>query len=54
MRPITVGVTGIYEISLEDDVTIESLVFNQTSMERIKENDGAYLIVDMLVREEEE
>lgn len=52
--PITVGVTGIYEISLEDNITIESLVFNRISMERIKDNDGAYLIVDMLVREEED
>lgn len=51
--PTTVGVTGIYEISLDDEVTIESLVFNKISMERIKENEGAYLIVDMLVRKED-
>ena len=51
--PITIGVTGIYEISVEDGMTIESLAFNQISMERIRDNDGAYLIVDILVGEEE-
>lgn len=53
LTPITVGVTGIYELSLEDKITISTLKFNQTSIERIRDNDGAYLIVDMLVREEE-
>ncbi len=51
--PTTIGVTGIYEINVEDGMTIESLAFNRVSMERIKENDGAYLIVDILVGEEE-
>lgn len=51
--PTTIGVTGIYEINVEDGMTIDSLAFNKVSMERINENDGAYLIVDILVGEEE-
>ena len=51
--PTTVGVTGIYEINVEDGMSIESLAFNNVSMQRIRDNDGAYLIVDMLVGEEE-
>lgn len=46
--PIIVGSTGIYELELEGISKISTLEFESASLEKIKNNDNAYLIVDVI------
>jgi len=46
--PVIVGQTGIYELDLSDGIVISSLRFDQVSIDTIKDNPDAYLIVDIL------
>ena len=46
--PVIVGVTGIYELDLEDKAEITSMRFNESSLTMIEGNTSAYLMVDIL------
>lgn len=46
--PVIIGQTGIYELDLSGGIVISSLRFDQVSIETIKNNPDAYLIVDIL------
>ena len=46
--PIIVGQTGIYELELEGISEITKLTFDPDSIEKIKNNPNAYLIVDVI------
>ena len=46
-NPIIVGYTGLFEIDLTSGGTITTIRFDEDSINRIKENDGNILIVDM-------
>lgn len=52
-EPILIGSTGIYELDLENGVTISSLKFNSQSIENIQSNNSAYLIVDIIYDNQE-
>lgn len=43
-----VGQTGIYELDLGLNTKITKITFDSASMNRIKDNDNAYLIVDFM------
>lgn len=47
VRPIIVGISGIYELNLSDLNKISSLVFPRVSVEAI-DNGSHYLIIDAL------
>lgn len=51
-NPIIVGITGIYELSLRQ-TEISTLRFDRDSLELIGQNGSAYLIVDILYKEDE-
>ena len=46
--PVIVGVTGIYELDLEDKAEITSMRFDESSLTMIAGNTSAYLMVDIL------
>ena len=46
--PIIIGQTGIYELELEGISEITNLTFDPDSVERIRTNPNAYLIVDVI------
>ena len=52
-NPIIIGFTGIYELDLQGLSEINSLQFDASSLVLIKENSGAYLIVDMIYEDGE-
>lgn len=52
-EPILIGSTGIYELDLENGVTISSLKFNSQSIKNIQDNNSAYLIVDIIYDNQE-
>lgn len=54
LEPIIVGSTGIYELDLSGLTDITSLNFDRTSLQRISDINGAYLIVDAIYETEEE
>lgn len=54
LEPIIVGSTGIYELELSGLTDITSLNFDRTSLQRINDINGAYLIVDAIYETEEE
>lgn len=54
VEPIMIGSTGIYELDLEGLSEVTSLRFNAQSLLNIGNNNGAYLIVDVVCGEEEE
>ena len=47
------GSTGIYELDLDNKTEISSLAFDATSIQNINENNGAYLIVDIIYENSE-
>lgn len=51
-EPIIIGRTGIFELSL-NQAKINSIAFDEKSMETINTNENAYLIVDILYEEED-
>lgn len=52
--PTMIGSTGIYELNLEGLSKITSISFDSKSIKAIEENDGAYLIIDIVYEVEEE
>lgn len=53
-NPTIIGATGIYELDLEGFSEVNSLRFDKTSIENIKNIGSAYIIVDALYEVEEE
>ena len=53
-NPITIGVTGIYEIDASCGVAITSLRFDPISLALIEESPSTKLLVDIIYEEEEE
>ena len=52
--PIIIGLTGLYELDLKAGTTITSLRFGSQSMNNIKNNENAFLIVDCIYQEQQE
>lgn len=48
IEPIIIGSTGIYDLDLKEGAYISWLSFNAKSLQRIRDNGSAYLIVDVL------
>lgn len=46
--PVIIGATGIYELDLTNGIQISKITFDPKSMEIIKNNDNAFLIVDII------
>lgn len=47
--PVIIGVTGIYELDVEDQAEIVSITVDSTSLAAIQNSDGAgFLIIDVL------
>lgn len=46
--PIIIGYTGIYELNLDGITEINSLCFDDVSINTINETPDAYLIIDMV------
>ena len=46
--PVIIGATGIYELDLTNGIQISKISFALDSMEIIKNNDNAFLIVDII------
>lgn len=53
-EPIIIGLTGIYELDLALNTKITQLRFSNNSMESIKNNNNAYLIVDCVYEEQQQ
>ena len=47
-EPVMIGITGIYELDFDLKNKITSLKFDSRSMQAIRDNDNAYLLVDVL------
>ena len=45
--PIIVGFTGLFEIDLTDGGSIGKMTIDAASLERIEDNDSAYLVIDI-------
>lgn len=54
LEPIIIGVTGIYELELNEQTQITKIQFNSDSMKLLKDNQNAYLIVDIVYDDGEE
>lgn len=52
--PVIIGATGIYELDLGGDTEISKLQFEARSMRLIRDNQNAYLIVDIIYDNGEE
>ena len=50
-NPIIIGNTGIYELDLQGQGEITALSFEATSIQAIRDNEYAYLIVDIIYEE---
>ena len=48
LDPIIIGATGIYELDIEGLSTITKIAFDAKSISVIEQNDGAYLLVDIM------
>ena len=48
MREIILGHTGIFELDLGNDLSIDTLQFSMESLERINRNDNAALFIDLI------
>lgn len=48
LEPIIIGSTGIYELDLEGQTEINAISFDLESMELIRNNNNAFLIVDII------
>ena len=46
--PVIIGATGIYELDLTNGIQISKISFAHDSIENIKNNDNAFLIVDII------
>lgn len=53
-KPIIIGITGIYELNVEDLTTISNIIFDQESIQRIADNDAGYVICDYIYEKEGE
>ena len=51
VNPIILGSTGIYELDLQGMTQINALSFDANSINFIKSNNNAYLIVDIVYEE---
>lgn len=51
---VVIGLTGIYELDLEDLIDIHSIQFTETSVDAVADNETAYIIIDILYNEEGE
>lgn len=47
LESVMIGLTGIYELNFDLNNKVTKLQFDTKSMEAIKNNDNAYLIVDV-------
>lgn len=52
--PIIIGNTGIYELDLNGSIEISKIQFEARSMRLIRDNQNAYLIVDIIYDDGEE
>lgn len=46
--PVIIGMTGIYELNLEQKAEITALRFDNESVVAVKDNNNAYIIVDVV------
>ena len=53
VKPITIGVSGIYDLDIKNGARVTQLSFSQESLEAIGNNTTNLLIVDILYGEEE-
>ena len=53
-RPIIIGNSGVYEINLNNKTAINNLSFDLESMENIRNNPMAYLIIDTVYESEDD
>ena len=53
-EPIIIGTTGIYELDLHGKTEISKIQFEAYSMKLIRDNNNAYLIVDIIYDNGEE
>ena len=53
VKPIIIGVSGIYDLDIKNGARVTGLSFSRQAMERIGANNTSYLIVDILYGEEE-
>lgn len=49
--PVIVNNTGIFELNLKDKITINKLRFDATSLNSMRNNPNAYLIIDIVYGE---
>ena len=48
ISPVIINFSGLFELNLSNEGTISSLHFDEKSLAYIKENDSAYLLVDLV------
>ena len=53
VKPIVIGVSGIYDLDIKNGARVTGLSFSKQSLQRIGENATSYLIVDVLYGEED-
>lgn len=54
LEPIIVGRTGIYELSLDEEIQISDFKINSNSLRAIDQNNNGYLIIDIVYDSTEE
>ena len=54
VEKIIIGSTGIYELELNEQTQITNIQFDARSMELIRDNNNAFLIVDIIYDDGEE
>lgn len=50
--PVIVGATGIYELSVEGLTNITDIAFDDASLQTVKNNPNAYIIIDYIYETE--
>lgn len=53
VKPIVIGVSGIYDLDIKNGARVTGLSFSNQSLEAISENTTNFLIVDILYGEED-
>ncbi len=53
VKPIVIGVSGIYDLDIKNGARVTGLSFSNQSLTRVGENATSYLIVDVLYGEED-
>ncbi len=53
VKPIVIGVSGIYDLDIKNGARVTRLSFSNQSLARIGNNNTNYLIVDVLYGEED-